>query len=903
MTTVTLQPVDGGTNYYANNGFTNAANMGWDDPSFLPIGPWLAAMHTQTDAARWADLGWNTAYAFTADSDMSLFTTNHISAIVNSQELSQILSVNGGSLGASTVGLLTIDEPQSFTDAVSAIQNTANNIQDHNFWWGNYTWSFDYQGGPGFGGVPAPGNATALLDALVSTPNGTQTHIDIQSIDLYWFAGANATFWQQVGSMLYTGNVNGHFTPDQMARGSNYGDMIDIERSYQAGHFPAPITAYIENGGPYNEDTSAADYITPPELNWAVWSSLIHGAQNIVYFNHSFGSAHNSGDDMNDPYFHAIQPGQTISMYDQTKATDAQVEQYAAVLHSPNALNYVSTPGGYQFGTSGIDLTQGGIETAAHFYNGNYYIFADTRDSLTQTNIQADFTLNDTGATSVTVLGENRTIAVSNGHFTDTFATAATVHIYEVNGGGTINPPPPPPPPPGDYSTSFPAVENPVSDGGHLITSTTPGVNWSHLGLGGSGTKPVAPVDVTASHLAESVDYANVNFGDALAVATGTWSADQSASVVVGNVAAQAGGAQEFEVHLRVDPATGAGYEIFWGYNNEYVGVATWHANGGYTNLNFTPTSTAIHPGDVLTASIHGNVITVQDNGVTEATVTDNTFASGNPGFGFNEGSSAEYGISSFSASNLGSSPPPPPPPSPPPTPAITAFSPNTNGVDTTSTINLTGTAEASSTVNVSDGSTKLGTAAVDSNGHWNFTELNATNGTHVFSATDTDANGTSAASAAFNVLVNVPAPPPPSNLVANGDFETGTLSSWTVGGANSGWQLFITNQAEHGSYAADIGNVGSTGSLTQTLHLTAGQHYELSFWLANMVKGSGESFTAKVGGTTLYSEGGASAHGYVQHTIDFTATAATESLVFTGRNDPGDWHLDNISVVGIAHA
>jgi hypothetical protein len=145
------------------------------------------------------------------------------------------------------------------------------------------------------------------------------------------------------------------------------------------------------------------------------------------------------------------------------------------------------------------------------------------------------------------------------------------------------------------------------------------------------------------------------------------------------------------------------------------------------------------------------------------------------------------------------------------------------------------------------------------------------------------------------------PPPPPPGNLVANGDFETGSFSSWKVGGANSGWQMFITTAAEHGSYAADIGNVGSNGTLTQALHLTVGQHYELSFWLANMVKGSGESFSASIGGTKVYSEGGTSAHGYVQHTIDFTATSATENLVFTGRNDPGDWHLDNVSVVGIA--
>ena len=264
-------------------------------------------------------------------------------------------------------------------------------------------------------------------------------------------------------------------------------------------------------------------------------------------------------------------------------------------------------------------------------------------------------------------------------------------------------------------------------------------MNCSGLGLGGSGTLPVAPVDVVYAGEAESVDYANVNYGDALAVATGSWGADQSASVTVGNLAPQAGGYEEFDVHLRVDPNTGTGYEITWGYNNNYIAVATWNAHGGYTNLNFTPTSTAIHPGDVLTASITGNVISVFTDGALVATVTDNTFSSGNPGFGFNQGGTHEYGISSFSASDSGTIQPPPPGPLPP---VITAFSPDSNGVDTTSTINLTGSAEASSTVAVFDGSTNLGTATVDTSGHWGFTENNATNGTHVFTATDTDANG-----------------------------------------------------------------------------------------------------------------------------------------------------------------
>ena len=128
------------------------------------------------------------------------------------------------------------------------------------------------------------------------------------------------------------------------------------------------------------------------------------------------------------------------------------------------------------------------------------------------------------------------------------------------------------------FSTTFATVENPISDGGQLITSTSPGVDWSGLALGGSGTLPVAPVDVVAPGEAESVDYANPNYGDALAVATGAWAPDQSASVVVGNIPAQSGGYEEIEVHLRTDPTTGAGYEITWGYNNDYIAVATWNA-------------------------------------------------------------------------------------------------------------------------------------------------------------------------------------------------------------------------------------------------------------------------------------------------------------------------------------
>ena len=100
----------------------------------------------------------------------------------------------------------------------------------------------------------------------------------------------------------------------------------------------------------------------------------------------------------------------------------------------------------------------GGIETMAKDYNGQFYIFADTRDSETQTNISATFTIADKNATSVTVVNENRTIPVMNGVFTDTFATAATVHIYQVNDGTG----PPPPTGGGSSPPAAPVIKEPA---------------------------------------------------------------------------------------------------------------------------------------------------------------------------------------------------------------------------------------------------------------------------------------------------------------------------------------------------------------------------------------------------------------------------------------------------------
>ena len=549
----------------------------------------------------------------------------------------------------------------------------------------NDTWSWAW--GQGLSGAPAPGTPASILSDLVTTPNGTTRHIDINSIDMYWFAGSRDPSWSGymtlAGQYLY--NLSSGMTPDQSERGSNYGDMIDILRGYQAGGHPAPIYSIIEDGDPFTGSTNGSTYITPAELNWATWSSLIHGARGIIYFDHSFSGPGTGNVGVEQSYFQTVQPGQTISIDGQITATDALVKQLAPVLNSPFALHYVTvSPAGYTYNTPTLSLS-GGIEVMAKDYNGQFYIFADTRDSETQHNLPAVFTLNDPNATSVTVVNENRTISVVNGFFSDTFANASTVHIYQVN-----------------------------------------------------------------------------------------------------------------------------------------------------------------------------------------------------------DGSSASS----------------PPPPSAPPAPAITSFSPSTNGVDTTSSVTLNGTAEASSTVTVYDGNTYLGTATVSTGGNWTLTENNAVNGVHLFTATDTDANGTGPASSAYSVTVNVPSAvnvPPSTNLIVNGGFETGNFTGWTMSGnvaqLSIGPQLFITSSAHSGQDAAGLGSMGSDGTISQNLATVVGQSYTFDFWLANVAGGT-DDFTAKIGGVTELHLVNAAAQPYTHYSYTFTATSTSTPLEFDFRQDPSNWLLDDVSVV-----
>jgi hypothetical protein len=418
---VTLREIDGGPSYYADHGFSYAVNAGWDDPDFFPIGLWLAPMRSQADADRWKDLNLTAFFTVTGNSNLSLLRSNGFHGVIQAPELPEILAGNGGTLGAETVGLLVYDEPWTVALATDNIKTVANVHQDKRYWYINTTWTWLAYGD--IGGVPAP----TLLSNLYSTPNGTKRHLDLQSTDIYWFAGG-------VGVGAYNGALTygiSSMSTDQNNRACHYGDMIDMLREYQRGKSPAPLAVFIENGGPYTENTSGASYIRAAEMNAAVWSTIIHGARYIMYFNHSFAGPGTSNDNLANAYYQSPRNGDALSIYAQTKATNALVRSLASVINSPFADGYVtvSPAPSSRSDFSGFDVM------AKRTSTGQFYIFAMPRWSKTLSNQKATFTIKSTGATQVTVVNENRTIPITNGgtQFVDNFETANTVHIYRVD--------------------------------------------------------------------------------------------------------------------------------------------------------------------------------------------------------------------------------------------------------------------------------------------------------------------------------------------------------------------------------------------------------------------------------------------------------------------------------------
>jgi hypothetical protein len=280
---------------------------------------------------------------------------------------------------------------------------------------------------------------------------------DVYEADVYWFTdphnwtggfwGACQAFWQNPSAPACDNGSGPGLSREQAQLAANYETNVTKLREIQRkNNLPSkPILAAIETGCPFPNGLC----VSSAQFTAAAWHAIIAGARGILWFQHNFSGpcvdfrTFIDGSNPRSPQYNCqIVPGETL--HDLVQAVTAfncvtsarpgrgcTTTNLNSVLMSPFALEYVRTEGGT-------------VSVMTKYYNNRFYLFAASGQPGTPppANQNVTFTLAGSPTTTVTVVNENRSLNVINGQFTDTFADANTVHIYQVqNNTATASPP------------------------------------------------------------------------------------------------------------------------------------------------------------------------------------------------------------------------------------------------------------------------------------------------------------------------------------------------------------------------------------------------------------------------------------------------------------------------------
>jgi hypothetical protein len=176
-----------------------------------------------------------------------------------------------------------------------------------------------------------------------------------------------------------------------------------------------PIFGQIEMGW-WTDRPATGGYagsLAPTEMRAAAWQSIIGGARGVIYFPFNF-----LGVDGNTATHHIQRDtsGDYTAIQTMTDKTNAAITALAPVINAEFAHGYLTL--------------SSGVNAMVKYYGGKFYIFAGNKDNSSKTGT---FTLTGAAGTTATVIGENRTVSISGGSFSDTFADGNAIHIYRID--------------------------------------------------------------------------------------------------------------------------------------------------------------------------------------------------------------------------------------------------------------------------------------------------------------------------------------------------------------------------------------------------------------------------------------------------------------------------------------
>lgn len=386
---VTLQPVDGGPDYYAR--FVHGLPT---DPSYFPIGVWFESVVDPHDVDLDKAAGLNVYVVITANSDLALVRAAGSHVFAQSSERDQFTSAFGSETAAWEL-MDEIDMEDGPSGCTGRLQDIVNGLpadgraRYSNFGKGVLLWQTD-----------------AEAACFVDVPS-------IVSTDLYWFTDP----WQlDMTGTPWLPEGERPMTTSEIRRASNYGYVIDRLRALDARDGQRkPIWAFVETGWPFTQTAAeGARAIEPREVRAAVWHSLIAGARGVIYFNHSFGGP----DECQTQHVLRNDTGCYGAIRAMVTSINSQIKDLAP------ALNADTVTSGWTVGPAARAMVK--------WYDGHFYVFTAAR---TATGGTATFSLPCAGDATAVRLYEGGTIPVVRGQFSETFVDGDAVHLFRIDGG------------------------------------------------------------------------------------------------------------------------------------------------------------------------------------------------------------------------------------------------------------------------------------------------------------------------------------------------------------------------------------------------------------------------------------------------------------------------------------